>query len=351
MMDSHDRSTAKLKHVAAAVLVVSAVAIGATSTARAAWECPEVTATAGSCGQGICPEDGIQAADALKALQAAVGNAYCAACRCDTDNSGTVTASDASRILRRAVGQPVDLLCGQCNSLTLYLVDEVAGLEFATALQAETDPTTARMPFKTLGSATLSDGRIATLFAFTIAPWRTHFMVRDVRGDVLTDTILLDGFYVVHGLDCTAGSDRCVTSWKYLDYSSLVSAIINADAPTITDTIIVKRAANEDEDVAEITTGAGPYRIACDATGICVATWVLERRTVIFDEDFEDFEALGIFARAFNARTGELGSELFIDPTDPADFRTPSVVSLGGNRFSVTSYSGDAERTRVLDVR
>lgn len=117
------------------------------------------------------------------------------------------------------------------------------------------------------------------------------------------------------------------------------------------DTIVVKRPDKQSEGDTDITTGAGPSGIACDPSGICVAAWVLMRTTVIFDKDFEDFESLGIVASAFNARTGEIGSELFIDTTDPADFRSPSVDGLGGNRFSVTIYSGQDARTRLLKVR
>lgn len=50
--------------------------------------------------------------DALFTLQAAVGSKSCAACECDTDASGSITTSDAQRVLKAAVGQAgVTLVC------------------------------------------------------------------------------------------------------------------------------------------------------------------------------------------------------------------------------------------------
>jgi len=52
-----------------------------------------------------------KASDALFTLRSAVGLFSCDLRVCDGDNSGVVTASDALRILRVAVGQPVTLDC------------------------------------------------------------------------------------------------------------------------------------------------------------------------------------------------------------------------------------------------
>lgn len=54
------------------------------------------------------------APDALVALLTAVSLDSCAPCRCDTDNSGGISASDALTILRRAVSLPVTLACPPC---------------------------------------------------------------------------------------------------------------------------------------------------------------------------------------------------------------------------------------------
>jgi hypothetical protein len=50
----------------------------------------------------------------LMALVAAVGAGSCPLCICDVDSSGVTTATDALSILRRAVGQPIALMCVAC---------------------------------------------------------------------------------------------------------------------------------------------------------------------------------------------------------------------------------------------
>jgi Tol biopolymer transport system component len=63
------------------------------------------------CGAPSTRESPPKASDALLVLRAAVGTAGCSACECDTDANGSTTAADALRILKRAVGQSVDLTC------------------------------------------------------------------------------------------------------------------------------------------------------------------------------------------------------------------------------------------------
>ncbi len=67
--------------------------------------------TACACGAPATRRSPPLASDALYALSAAVGSKPCANCECDTDGNGTVLTSDAQRILRNAVGQPVALEC------------------------------------------------------------------------------------------------------------------------------------------------------------------------------------------------------------------------------------------------
>lgn len=68
-------------------------------------------ATACACGAPATRASKPVASDALYALNAAVGSKPCAACECDTDDSGSVLTSDALRILKNAVGQPIALDC------------------------------------------------------------------------------------------------------------------------------------------------------------------------------------------------------------------------------------------------
>ncbi len=66
------------------------------------------------CGKAL-PGQPITASTALAALQASIGLIQCDLCRCDVDNSGGVTASDALRILRIAVNLPGNLDCPACD--------------------------------------------------------------------------------------------------------------------------------------------------------------------------------------------------------------------------------------------
>lgn len=60
------------------------------------------------------PPDGITVVDALVILKAAVGDGSCELCVCDVDSSGTISAADALRVLRIAVGLPNQLNCPPC---------------------------------------------------------------------------------------------------------------------------------------------------------------------------------------------------------------------------------------------
>ncbi len=74
------------------------------------------TATCRLVGCGDPDGSGLpSASDALFVLRVAVGLDSCHPCVCDVDGSGPpVTASDALRLLRRAVGQPVQIDCVAC---------------------------------------------------------------------------------------------------------------------------------------------------------------------------------------------------------------------------------------------
>lgn len=55
-----------------------------------------------------------KASDCLYILRAAVGSAACCNCPCDVDSSKTITASDALRCLRKAVGLSQSIQCDEC---------------------------------------------------------------------------------------------------------------------------------------------------------------------------------------------------------------------------------------------
>lgn len=74
------------------------------------------------CGNASCAGDpagaetreSIKTSDALAVLRSAVGAEYCAPCRCDADDSGTITAVDALAALRAALNLPSALNCPAC---------------------------------------------------------------------------------------------------------------------------------------------------------------------------------------------------------------------------------------------
>ena len=76
-------------------------------------------AATGDCGQPLSNGDAPTASDALFTLRAAIGIATCDLEVCDVDGNCSLSASDALRILGKAVGQPVELLCPlDCTAMT-----------------------------------------------------------------------------------------------------------------------------------------------------------------------------------------------------------------------------------------
>jgi len=80
---------------------------------------PVIRGAEGDCGQPMSTGSAPTATDALFVLRAAVGAATCVPCLCDVDNSGgarPVSATDALKVLSRAVGLPIVMNCPSCGS-------------------------------------------------------------------------------------------------------------------------------------------------------------------------------------------------------------------------------------------
>jgi hypothetical protein len=64
-----------------------------------------------SCGVPVSGGAVPVASDALFTLKASVGSEQCDGCTCDVNSDGRVSVLDALAILKKAVGQVVDLIC------------------------------------------------------------------------------------------------------------------------------------------------------------------------------------------------------------------------------------------------
>lgn len=77
--------------------------------------------------------------------------------------------------------------------------------------------------------------------------------------------------------------------------------------------------------------------LACDNTGICVVTWVLERATT--DYDVIDIESLGIYARAFELNTGRMGPAIQIQAPTIDDYGA-RIAATGPGGFLIARAPG-----------
>jgi hypothetical protein len=120
--------------VIAAIAVLLHSASGrAAIAAEIAWTCAETTQSNAACGLATCPDTRLTSADALAALRSAVGMRHCALCRCDADGSGSVSATDAVRILKAAAGQNVEIVCPSCVSLTPIMENAATAISLDVA--------------------------------------------------------------------------------------------------------------------------------------------------------------------------------------------------------------------------
>lgn len=305
--------------------------------ATAQWDCPEVAATPESCGQSICPENGIQASDALEALKAAVGTSYCAPCRCDVDANGAITASDPLRILRSAVGQPISLSCSTCNALVLHPVEDAPPSSPLVAVDSPATTRTRRATWNPYSSIVLDDGRTAELGRRGVDPLNTRIRLYDQQDALISERILFTNVYGDGKLDCAAGTQRCVTRWRNFSdgETSLTLRVFDLDDLSKGGGMTVRKVESESDTLTEITTGASATSYACEQSGICVASWLLTRTTIV-DQDYSDTETLRYEARAFHVGTGELGPETILGDAAPDSFAPPFVEPLGEGRFRVT---------------
>jgi hypothetical protein len=92
----------------------SADAITTTSSSTTTTTTTTVPVTPTECGDADTNGE-VTVVDALVILLAAVGGAPCEPCRCDSDGSATIAATDALRVLSLAIGIDEELACPPCD--------------------------------------------------------------------------------------------------------------------------------------------------------------------------------------------------------------------------------------------
>jgi hypothetical protein len=168
-------------------------------------------AAQGDCGQPVTTGANPAASDCLFILRVAVGSETCSpTCICDTNGSGSVTASDALVCLSKAVGQDVALECACTTSCTSgfegvffvlppagLLVPGATGLLLDALVLAGTAPPTVSIESGCETTAgTLVDGSLTVAFGdacdgVEVASLEATF--DEACDDILTGTFTADG--------------------------------------------------------------------------------------------------------------------------------------------------------------
>ncbi|TFH20664.1 MAG: hypothetical protein E4H03_11875 [Myxococcales bacterium] len=118
----------------------------------------------GDCGQPVSTGASPVSTDALFALRAAVAIVACAPALCDADGDCTVSASDALRILKKAVGEAIELDCGaQCQVTT-------SSSSSSSSMFGSTSSTTSSTMMLVFASTTTSTTATTTVTTSTTAP-------------------------------------------------------------------------------------------------------------------------------------------------------------------------------------
>jgi hypothetical protein len=106
-----------VKALAAILALLVPVCAGAdtTTTLPAASTTTTTLPAPSPCGDPASSGGSITALDALFVLRGAVGLIDCRSCACDVFGNDGVLATDALRVLRKAVGQDLDLFCPPCS--------------------------------------------------------------------------------------------------------------------------------------------------------------------------------------------------------------------------------------------
>jgi hypothetical protein len=167
----------------------------------------------------------------------------------------------------------------------------------------------------TAAIAGIDDERVLVLLDSAI-------QVRAVDGALLANDVVNANF--------TDSSVACVN--QHCVATSLTSYglsmwLINPDSVASTSELAIKPV----EDLAEGVVRPLDASLSCDDQGLCAVIWLSQRE--IADGDSVEIEALGVFGRAFDLHSGELGPEELIAPPDASNGAI--IANLGSNEFVV----------------
>jgi len=143
-------------------------------------------AAKGDCGQPSSSGSGPKASDALFTLKTAVGSETCEICVCDVTDDDKVTAADALRILKNAVGQDIPLNCPTCEIPLSGIVTIPMGA--STTLHAASLPVAAAV----VGLTGLVPAAGVTVELFGLTPEGA-----EIPGPLATTTTNADGSYKI----------------------------------------------------------------------------------------------------------------------------------------------------------
>ena len=122
----------------------------------------------GDCGQPVSTGASPVSTDALFTLRAAVAIVTCLPAVCDADGNCTVSAGDALRILKKAVGEAIELDCGaQCQVTT---VSSTSSSSMFGSTSSTTSSTTMPAFVSTTTSTTVTTTMTATTSTTVLAP-------------------------------------------------------------------------------------------------------------------------------------------------------------------------------------
>jgi hypothetical protein len=164
----------------------------------------------------------------------------------------------------------------------------------------------------TAAIAGIDDERVLAVFDSTI-------QVRDVDGALLADDVVGADFT---GSSVACANEHCVAT--SLTSDGLSVWLINPESVSSSSELTIKP-------LEELPAGVvRPLEasLACDDQGLCAVTWL--SRSEISDDDSVEIESLGIFGRAFDIHSGELGpEEQVVAPPDAANGAIIANLSSG----------------------